>query len=331
MKLMKIAMVGAGGWGTALARLLVNNGHTVTMWSWQADHVAEMQAEAENRQFLPGVPLPAALRLTNDLSEIRGCEMVVFAVPSAASADVARKALPFVESGSVIVNVAKGFVPQTRQRISEVLCALYPGHAVLALSGPSHAEEVARDRPTAVCVAGNNADACKLAQDVFISPCFRVYTNDDIIGVEIGGAVKNIIAMGSGIVDGLELGDNAKAALMTRGLAEMKRLGCAMGANAATFAGLTGVGDLIVTCTSLHSRNYRAGREIGRGKLWRQVVAETNMVVEGVYATEHAYALAQRYQVEMPITEQMYRILYQDRSPRDAILTLMTRERTEED
>ena len=182
-----------------------------------------------------------------------------------------------------------------RQRISEVLCALYPGHAVLALSGPSHAEEVARDRPTAVCVAGNNADACKLAQDVFISPCFRVYTNDDIIGVEIGGAVKNIIAMGSGMVDGLELGDNAKAALMTRGLAEMKRLGCAMGANAATFAGLTGVGDLIVTCTSMHSRNNRAGILIGQGKTAQEAMKEVGAVVEGYYAARSAHELAQRF------------------------------------
>lgn len=328
---MKIAVVGAGGWGTALARLLVKNGHAVTMWSWQADHVAQMRAEQENRQFLPGVALPETLRLTHELADVRGCELVVFAVPSAAVADVAAQAAPFVGAGSLVVNVAKGFIPATRQRISEVLAALLPGRSVLALSGPSHAEEVARDRATTVCVASADAEACRVVQDVFISPCFRVYTNDDIIGVEVGGAVKNIIAMGAGVIDGLELGDNAKAALMTRGLAEMKRLGCAMGAEAATFAGLAGVGDLIVTCTSLHSRNYRAGREIGRGKLWRQVVAETNMVVEGVYATEHAYALARQYQVRMPITEQMYQVLYQDRSPSDAMWSLMTRARTFED
>lgn len=327
---MRITVYGAGGWGTALARLLYNNGHDIQLWSWQEEHVREMLAEGENRQFLPGVPLPPGLKISSDPAVGARAELVLFSVPSSVLTEVATQAAPHIRPGAIIVNTAKGFLPGRHQRLSEMLRELLPGHEVVTLSGPSHAEEVGRELVTLVCVAGRDPAVLNRAQDAFINSYFRVYTNEDQIGVEVGGAVKNIIAVGAGVLAGLGQGDNAKAALMTRGLTEMKRLGLALGAQAETFAGLAGMGDMIATCTSLHSRNYRAGLAIGSGKLWRQVVAETNMVVEGVYATESTYALARHYQVEMPIVEQMYSLLYEDRSPQEAMWELMTRRRTDE-
>ncbi|MBR0376459.1 MAG: NAD(P)H-dependent glycerol-3-phosphate dehydrogenase [Firmicutes bacterium] len=327
---MDITVVGAGGWGTALACLLVSNGHKVTLWSWQQHDTDNMLKERENRAFLPGVSLPAKLEITSDLKAVSGKELVLFAVPSAVMSGVAEQAAPIISRTAIVVNAAKGLVPVSLRRMSEVLQDLLPHNHICVLSGPSHAEEVARQLPAAVCVAGCDKAACKTAQDVFMNSRFRVYTSPDLIGVEIGGAIKNIVALASGVCDGLGLGDNTRAALMTRGLAEMKRLGLAMGAQADTFAGLTGMGDLIVTCTSQHSRNYRTGREIGRGRKWREVLAETEMVVEGVYATDCAYALSHRLGVEMPITDQMYRVLYEDQDPRTAMWELMTRRRTEE-
>lgn len=327
---MNITVVGAGGWGTALACLLVRNGHRVKLWSWQPDHTAQMRREKENRTFLPGVPLPEELELTSDMAAVSGAELVLFAVPSAVMSGVAETAAPLIPASALVVNAAKGLVPGSYRRMSEVLRELLPHNPVCVLSGPSHAEEVGRRLPTAVCVAGSDEEACRRVQDAFMDRCFRVYTNPDLIGVEIGGAIKNIVALASGVCDGLGLGDNTRAALMTRGLAEMKRLGLALGAKAETFAGLTGMGDLIVTCTSLHSRNYRTGREIGRGRKWREVLAETEMVVEGVCATDCAYALCRKLGVEMPITQQMYSILYEDRDPSEAMWQLMTRPRTDE-
>lgn len=327
---MDITVVGAGGWGTALACLLVSNGHKVTLWSWQQHDTDNMLKERENRAFLPGVSLPAELEITSDLKAVSGRELVLFAVPSAVMSGVAEQTAPMISPSAIVVNAAKGLVPVSLRRMSEVLQDLLPHNPICVLSGPSHAEEVARQLPAAVCVAGCDQAACKRAQDVFMNSRFRVYTSPDLIGVEIGGAIKNIVALASGVCDGLGLGDNTRAALMTRGLAEMKRLGLAMGAQADTFAGLTGMGDLIVTCTSQHSRNYRTGREIGRGRKWREVLAETEMVVEGVYATDCAYALSHRLGVEMPITDQMYRVLYEDQDPRTAMWELMTRRRTEE-
>ena len=327
---MNIFVVGAGGWGTALSCLLIRNGHQVSLWAWQEQQVRRMQAAGENEEFLPGVPLPSRLRLTHKLEGLAQAELIVLAVPSAVMSGVAEQMVPWVRPGAVIVNAAKGLVPGSLQPMSQVLARLLPYNPICVLSGPSHAEEVARELPTLVCVAGGEGAACAVVQDAFISPSFRVYTSDDVMGVEVGGAVKNIIALASGILAGLELGDNARAALMTRGLSEMRRLGLALGARAETFAGLTGMGDMIVTCTSLHSRNYRAGLAIGRGRKWRQVLADTHMVVEGVYATECAYELARKLKVEMPITRQVYRILYEDLDPRQAMLELMTRPRTDE-
>lgn len=327
---MQIAVLGAGSWGTALARLLFYNGHTVTLWSHRAEHLEEIRQQGENRRFLPNVLLPPDLILSASYADLASAQMVVFAVPTSALPEVAAAAKEHLSEQAILVNVAKGFLAPHAQRVSELLQSLYPTQPVVVLSGPSHAEEVARDLPTTVCVAGTTEAAMQAVQDAFISRSFRVYTNDDLVGVEVGAAVKNIIAIGAGIADGLCLGDNAKAALITRGIAEITRLGVAMGASPATFAGLAGVGDLIVTCTSLHSRNYRVGRDIGRGQPWQQSVAGMGMVAEGISACKHTMQLAERYDVEMPITTQIYKLLYENESPREAMWELMTRERTGE-
>lgn len=325
---MRITVYGAGSWGIALTCLLHRNGHEMSLWSWEKEDVERLQANRENKILLPGIKLADDIIISNDYSVSQGSDLVVMAVPSHATVNVAKAAAPYIKKDAIIVNVAKGF--HNQERLSVVIRQMIPGNAVLTLSGPSHAEDAARNLLTAVVIAGSDTQLLEKAQDAFMNNSFRVYPNTDQIGVEIGGAVKNIIALGSGMLDGLEQGDNAKAALMTRGLAEITRLGIAMGAEAATFSGLAGIGDLIVTCTSQHSRNFRAGREIGRGKPWRQVLAESAMVVEGVNATAAAYELAQKYQVEMPITEQMHKILYEDLDPKIAMHLLMTRAKTYE-
>ncbi|MEG1660886.1 MAG: NAD(P)H-dependent glycerol-3-phosphate dehydrogenase [Clostridiales bacterium] len=328
---MRIKVLGAGSWGTALSLLLYHNGHNVSVWDWDGNHVEEMLRDGENRIFMPGVPLPPDLLISKHISGVASADMVLFSVPSTAIKSVAEQVKEYLNPDAVLVNTAKGFYPEGQKRLSEVIHEVLPDNPCVTISGPSHAEEVARALPATVVVAGGELSVLQLVQDVFMNNAFRVYTNNDIIGVEVGGAVKNIIALGAGIVDGLALGDNAKAALITRGLAEITRLGVAMGANPATFAGLAGIGDLVVTCTSRHSRNYRAGREIGLGRPWNQVVEDMCMVVEGVYATESTYKLAKRYHVEMPITQQVYELLYHGRSPREAMWALMTRARTQEE
>ncbi|MDO4582203.1 MAG: NAD(P)H-dependent glycerol-3-phosphate dehydrogenase [Bacillota bacterium] len=328
---MRIKILGAGSWGTALSLLLYYNGHNVSLWSWDGDHVEALLKDGENKVFLPGVALPPDLLISKHISGVKSAELVVFSVPSPAIKSVAEQAAEFIRPHTVLVSAAKGFVPGGHSRISEVLRQIFPNNPVVTLSGPSHAEEVARNLPTTVVVAGDDPEALQVVQDTFMSSAFRVYTNNDIIGVEVAGAVKNIIALGAGVIDGLGQGDNAKAALITRGLAEITRLGVAMGANPATFSGLAGIGDLVVTCTSHHSRNYRAGREIGHGRPWNQVVDDMAMVVEGVYATEAAYHLAEKYHVDMPITDQIYHMLYEGRSPREAMWALMTRAKAAEE
>ena len=326
---MKIKVLGAGSWGTALAITLFNNGHCVDLWSRQSEQVEVLTVARENADYLPGVRIPDGIIISNILDDVSEYEMIVLSVPSNAVREVCRKIKPYVCPETVIVNTAKGFELGTLERLSTVIQSELPC-PVVVLSGPSHAEEVARQLTTTVVAAGKDMKYNRMVQDVFMNKFLRVYTNTDLAGVEIGGAVKNIIAIGAGILEGLELGDNVQASLITRGLAEITRLGTAMGADLHTFSGLAGLGDLIVTCGSMHSRNHRAGIEIGRGIPVEKVLHDMGMVVEGFYATESAYALAEKHNVELPITEQMYRVLYEGLSSSAAIENLMSRDKKNE-
>ncbi|WP_273484010.1 NAD(P)H-dependent glycerol-3-phosphate dehydrogenase [Desulforamulus ruminis] len=324
----KIAMIGAGSWATALAQVLAQKDYSAVLWA-RRQELADLINDGENSRYLPGIPLHAKVTADTDLERVlQGAEAVVFGVPSHCFRDLLKKALPFLQPGAQIINVAKGLEESTLLRLSQVF-AQEAGEAALdrytVLSGPSHAEEVGRNIPTAVVAASRNLTTAEYVQDLFMSTNFRIYTNPDVTGVELSGALKNIIALGTGIADGLEYGDNTKAAMMTRGLAEITRLGFSMGAELLTFAGLAGVGDLIVTCTSMHSRNRRCGIEIGRGKTLEEAVESVKMVVEGVRTTRVAWQLAKQQGVEMPITEQIYRVLFENCSPRTAVMHLMGR------
>ena len=326
----KITVLGAGSWGTALAHLLAQKDE-VYLWARRSALVEEINVGRENKRYLPGVYLPDCICATDDLeAALTGCYAVVFSVPSHTFRMVLKEALSYLRSDTLIINTAKGLEENSALRLSEVFtdeagfsCARH--YAVL--SGPSHAEEVARRMPTAVSVASACQHTASLAQNLFMRDFFRVYTNPDLIGVELGGSLKNVIALGAGIVDGLNSSDNAKAALITRGLAEITRLGLVMQANPLTFAGLAGLGDLIVTCTSRHSRNRRAGMAIGRGKTLAESLGEVGMVVEGVRTTLAAHALSTKWDIEMPITEQMYQVLFNGVSPTEAINHLMNRDK----
>ncbi|WP_206811587.1 NAD(P)H-dependent glycerol-3-phosphate dehydrogenase [Paradesulfitobacterium ferrireducens] len=319
----KIAVYGAGSWGTALAVMLSKAGHELTLIGRNQEQITQMQERRENTKYLPGVELPPALKLTTDVQAL-AADLVIFAVPSHGVRGAGRLARPYVREGSIIVNTAKGLEEGTHLRLSQVLSQELPGNRVAVLSGPSHAEEVGRDMPTAVVVA-SDLDTAASVQDLVMTPNFRVYTNPDLIGVELGGALKNVIALCTGIADGLGFGDNTMAALMTRGLAEIARLGVAMGGHPLTFAGLAGIGDLIVTCTSMHSRNRRAGVALGQGKPLAQVLEEVGMVVEGVRTTKVAYELSQDKGIAMPITEQAYKILNEGADLKQAVSELMLR------
>ncbi|ABO49696.1 glycerol 3-phosphate dehydrogenase (NAD(P)+) [Desulforamulus reducens MI-1] len=324
----KVAMIGAGSWATALAQVLAQNNNSVLLWARRPE-LAQLINEGENKRYLPGVQLHPSLSADTDLEKVlHQAEAVVFGVPSHGFRELLQKSRPYIKSDAFIINVAKGLEESTLLRLSEV-CASEFGEAVLSryavLSGPSHAEEVGLNIPTAVVAAAQEIRMAEYVQDLFMSQDFRVYTNPDLVGVELGGALKNIIALGTGIADGLGFGDNTKAAMMTRGLAEITRLGYSMGANLLTFAGLAGVGDLIVTCTSMHSRNRRCGIAIGQGKTIQEAVESVNMVVEGIRTTHVAWELAKNQGVEMPITEQTYQVLFHGLSPRDAVLNLMGR------
>jgi len=329
-----IGVMGAGSWATALSRLLAQLGHQVKMWSICPEQVREINVTRENSQYLPGVVVPPGVMATADLEEALSCvEVVLFGVPSHAFREVLGKALPHLPEKAVIINVAKGIEEESLCPMSGVFAEeagteRLPGYVVL--SGPSHAEEVARDIPTAVVASSSCLENAEYVQNLFMCEYFRVYTNPDVTGVELGGALKNIIALGTGIADGLGFGDNTKAALMTRGLAEITRLGMAMGANPLTFAGLSGLGDLIVTCTSMHSRNRRTGIAIGQGKPVEEAVAGVRMVVEGIRTTKAARKLSAGRTVEMPITEQIFRVLFEGLQPETAVLKLMTRGKTHE-
>ncbi|MBC5730769.1 NAD(P)H-dependent glycerol-3-phosphate dehydrogenase [Pseudoflavonifractor sp. DSM 107456] len=327
---MKTAVLGSGGWGTALAMVLLENGNEVTLWSYQEAESRVLRETGEN-PMLKGVPLPRELALTSDLNCVRGCAMVVLATPSFAVRTTARSLKGVLDPGTVVVSVSKGIEKDTSLTLTDAIeQELGPDHPVVALCGPSHAEEVGRKVPTAVVSASRNQKAAELVQDLFMNERFRVYTSPDIVGVELGAALKNIIALCAGCCDGMGFGDNTKAALMTRGLTEIARLGVAMGGRKETFAGLTGVGDLIVTCTSMHSRNRRCGILIGQGVPVQEAIQQIGAVVEGYYATATGKELAEKMGVEMPITEAAYSVLYEGKDPRKVITELMTRAKKHE-
>ncbi len=306
----------------ALARLLATNGHQVRISCREEDGPDALRDTRQSPMFLPGVKIPESIEISTDSEP--DVEMAVLAVPS----HVMRTAVqehPFSD-GTIRVSVAKGIENETLMTMDQVIRESSGARTVVVLSGPSHAEEVARDLPCSVCAAGEDAEACETVQHAFRSPSFRVYTTPDVLGVELGGALKNVIAIAAGVCDGLQLGDNARAALITRGLAEISRLGAEMGADPLTFAGLSGMGDLIVTCTSVHSRNHALGERIAQGKSLKEALAGSPMVAEGVRTTKSARALARKHGVEMPITEQVHRVLFEGVDPREAITDLMTRE-----
>lgn len=330
----RIAVLGAGSWGTALANLLAHKGYQVRLWARNTEQCEYIKRRGENPRYLPGVFLSPKLMVCHDLSEaLAGHDIIILSVPSHSVREIAEKISSLVHPESIIINTAKGFEPESYIRLSQVLKEELPqfaGKNTAVLSGPSHAEEVGRFLPTAIVVAAENKEVGEKIQDIFMTPDFRVYLNLDITGVEIAGALKNVIALGTGISDGLGYGDNAKAALITRGLAEITRLGLALGAEMQTFAGLAGLGDLVVTCTSMHSRNRRAGIKIGQGQPLNQVLQNMGMVVEGVNTTRAAHFLARKTNVVMPITEQMFMVLFEGKDPKEAVVSLMTRSKTHE-
>jgi glycerol-3-phosphate dehydrogenase (NAD(P)+) len=325
----KIAVIGAGSWGTTLADLLAKKGHAVTLWAYERELVQDMRETRENTLFLPGIQLSAGLAFTNDLAEAyAGSTMVLCVVPSQLVRRVMSNSLPFLPQGGVIVSASKGIEVDTLATVSEIYQEILPADlyaSFAALSGPSFAREVAQQMPTAVTVASESESVARRVQEAFTTSYFRVYRNEDVVGVELGGAIKNVIAIAAGISDGLGFGSNTRAALITRGLAEMTRLGLAMGAHPSTFAGLAGMGDLVLTCTGDLSRNRTVGIQVGQGRRLSEILGEMRMVAEGVKTTESAYNLCRKLGVEMPIVEQMYQILYQDKPAREAVLELMTR------
>lgn len=325
-----IAVLGAGGWGTALALLCERGGHRVSLWARSERDIQLIRRDGENKRLLPGVQIPENIELTTDLSVAKAAEIIILAVPSKAVREMAGKLAACGVGRCLIVNAGKGFEEGTLLRLSQVIGQELEESRVVVLSGPSHAEEVSRGIPTTVVVASEDTDAAQYIQDTFMAPDFRVYVNHDIVGVELGGALKNVIALAAGVCDGLGLGDNAKAALMTRGITEMARLGVALGGNAQTFAGLSGIGDLIVTCTSMHSRNRRAGILIGEGMTAQQAIEKVGMTVEGYLTTRSAYALAQKTGVDMPIVKECYQVLFENKDPGVAIRDLMMREKKHE-
>ena len=326
-----IAVIGAGSWGTALAMTLAHNGHTVKLTTRSREHIQQMRETRRNERYLPGIRLEDGIQVVDtDYEAIEGADMVVFAAPAQHFRDAFVHAVSAIDDGTIIVNVAKGIERGTLMTLSQVAHILRRDLPYVTLSGPSHAEEVCRFMPTTVVAASRDQEAARAVQDVFMSERFRVYTSSDVIGVELGGALKNIIALGAGVSDGIGFGDNAKAALMTRGITEMTRLGVAMGAKPSTFAGLSGVGDLIVTCTSMHSRNRRCGILMGQGKSPEEAQKEVGMVVEGITTCEAAFKLRRTKHVEMPSTECIYRCIKGEIGPEEAVSLLMTREKKDE-
>lgn len=324
----KVGIIGAGSWGIALANLLANNGHEVTVWSIIEEEIEMLKKNHEHLDKLPGVKLKDSIEYTTDLkTAIEGKKVLVLAVPSPFTRSTASKMKDYVSEDQLIVNVAKGIEESTLMTLSEVVEDEIKGVNVSVLSGPSHAEEVGRGLPTTVVVGSKCKDDALFLQNLFMNEVFRVYTSPDILGIELGASLKNVVALAAGIADGLGYGDNTKAALITRGIAEISRLGTAMGGKFETFCGLTGIGDLIVTCASMHSRNRRAGILIGQGKSYEEAMAEVKMVVEGVYSAKAAMGLAAKYNVKLPIIEQVNHILFDGLPAKEAMYNLMLRDK----
>lgn len=328
---MKVSVLGAGTWGTALTILLAENKHEVTLWSKLPREIEELDKNRTSIKNLPGAVLPETVKVTTDLEEaLKEPEMIVMAVASVFVRETAKVISSKIPQGMIIVNVAKGVEEATLKTLTEVIEDEIPQAEVAVLSGPSHAEEVSRKIPTTIVAGAKKKQVADKIQDTFMNEFFRVYTSPDVIGIELGGSLKNVIALAAGVLDGMGLGDNTKAALMTRGIAEISRLGVAMGGKYETFAGLSGMGDLMVTCTSKHSRNRNAGFLIGQGKTAKEAMAEVNQTVEGVLSARAAYKLGQKYGVELPIVEQVNKVLFEEKPVKEAIYELLIRQKTEE-
>ncbi len=323
-----IGMIGAGSWGTALAALLHKNGHEVTVWSIVEAEIRMLQTEHEHKDKLPGVKLPEDMTFTTDMERaVKGQDVLTLAVPSPYTRETARRMRQYVAKGQRIVDVAKGIEEKTLMTLSQIIEEEIPQAQVAVLSGPSHAEEVGKGIPTTIVVGAKEKKTAEYLQNLFMNEAFRVYISPDVLGIELGAALKNVVALAAGIADGLGYGDNTKAALITRGIAEISRLGTAMGGRAETFSGLTGIGDLIVTCASMHSRNRRAGILIGKGYTMEEAMKEVKMVVEGVYSAKAAMALAQKYNVQIPIIEQVNAVLFEGKAADEAVKELMLRDK----
>lgn len=325
---MNVGVIGAGSWGIALTVLLNKNGSKVTVWSKFEDEVKMLSEKREYVDKLPGVKIPETVDFTTDLeATVKNNEVLIMAVPSTFVRGTAHLMKDYVKDGQIIVNVAKGIEENTLMTLSDIIEEEIPQAKVAVMCGPTHAEEVGRGIPTTIVVGAREQSTAKLIQDLFMNETFRVYTSPDVLGMEIGSSLKNVVALAAGIADGLGYGDNTKAALITRGIAEISRLGIKMGGKAETFAGLTGIGDLIVTCASMHSRNRRAGILIGQGKTMKEAMDEVKMVVEGVYSAKAAMQLARKYEVELPIIEQVNEILFNDKPAAEAVRDLMIRDK----
>lgn len=324
----KVSVIGAGSWGMAIAKVLETNGHDVIVWSHREEEAVQLAKKRENESKLPGVKLSEHAQFTSDLEQaVKEQKVLILAVPSTAVRMTARRMAPYVQPGAVIVNLAKGIEEHTLMILTDIIEQEIPGANAAVLSGPSHAEEVGRGIPTTVVAGAKDQKTAELIQNIFMNQVFRVYTSPDMLGIELGGALKNVIALAAGVADGLGCGDNTKAALITRGIKEMSRLGTAMGGKMETFNGLTGIGDLIVTCASVHSRNRKAGYLIGQGRTMQEAMEEVKMVVEGVYSAKAAMVLAGTYGVNMPIVEQVNKVLFENKSAREAMEDLMLRDK----
>ncbi len=327
----KTAVIGAGSWGTALALVLRTNGHQVTVWSLMDDEIAMLKEKHEHTLKLPGVKLPEDIAFTTDLKEAAsGSDYLILAVPSVFTRSTAKSMAPYIKEGQVIVCVAKGIEETTLMTLTDIVAQEIPAAEIAVMCGPSHAEEVGIGLPTTVVAGAKKKHIAEGVQDIFMNQVFRVYTSPDVLGMELGGALKNVIALAAGMADGLGYGDNTKAALITRGILEIGRLALKMGASYETLSGLTGIGDLIVTCESKHSRNRRAGMLIGQGLTMQQAMDEVKMVVEGVYSAKAAIALSKKYEVDMPIIEEINKVLFEDKPAKDAVADLMLRDKRTE-